>query len=83
MRKKSHNPETFFGTTTLGPKGQIVIPAEARTAMNLAVGEKLLVFGMGCDMLAFSKLSNLERFAAHLAGRLAAIREVIRKSEKI
>jgi len=81
MTQKHKNSEQFYGTTTLGEKGQVVIPVEARKAMDIKKGDKLLVFGMGCDMLAFSKLSKVEQFASHLAGRLDAIREIIRKSK--
>lgn len=81
MTKSKKNDEQFYGTTTLGAKGQIVIPSEAREAMELRKGDKLLVFGMGCDMLAFSKLSNMKQFASHLAGRLDAIRSIIKKSK--
>jgi bifunctional DNA-binding transcriptional regulator/antitoxin component of YhaV-PrlF toxin-antitoxin module len=59
----------------------VVIPSEAREAMKLQKGDKLLVFGMGCDMIAFSKLSNLEKFAEHLSKRLDAIRTIIKKTE--
>jgi len=79
MTKK--NGEQFYGATTVGEKGQVVIPSEARKAMGIKKGEKLLVFGMGCDMVAFSKLSKVEQFASHLSGRLDAIREVIKKSK--
>lgn len=33
----------FYGAVTIGERGQIVIPAEARAALNLQAGEKLLV----------------------------------------
>ena len=81
MSKNKTNGEQFYGTTTMGGKGQVVIPAEARKAMGIKKGEKLLVFGMGCDMLAFSKLSKVEQFASHLSGRLEAIRGIIKKSK--
>jgi AbrB family looped-hinge helix DNA binding protein len=81
MAKYHKNSEQFYGTTTLGEKGQVVIPAEARKAMGIKKGDKLLVFGMGCDMLAFSKLSKVEQFASHLANRLNAIRKIIKKSK--
>lgn len=74
--------EQFYGTTTIGEKGQVVIPVQARETMGLKKGDKLLVFGMGCDMLAFSKLSELEQFASHLATRLDAIREVIKNTNE-
>ena len=81
MTKKKKNGEQFYGTTTVGEKGQAVIPVEAREAMGIKKGDKLLVFGMGCDMVAFSKLSKVEQFASHLSGRLDVIREVIKKSK--
>ena len=70
----------FYGTTTIGEKGQVVIPADARKAMKVHKGEKLLVFGMGTDMVILSKLSNLKKFASHLSKRLELIREIIKKT---
>ncbi len=81
MMKKQKNNDQFFGTTTVGEKGQVVIPAEARNAMGIKKGEKLLVFGMGCDMITFSKLSKVEQFASHLSVRLEAIRGIIKKTK--
>jgi len=80
MMKTGNSQKEFYGATTVGAKGQVVIPAEARKAMNLKNGDKLLVFGMGCDMVAFTKLSNVEKFASHLAGNLQTIRSIIKKT---
>ena len=35
--------ECFFGTVTVGERGQIVIPVEAREALGIKAGDKLLV----------------------------------------
>lgn len=35
--------DIFFGTATVGERGQIVIPAEARKRLNINPGDKLLV----------------------------------------
>jgi len=78
MVKKYKHTEKFYGATTLGEKGQVVIPAGARRVMNLKKGEKLLVFGMGCDMLAVVKLSNIEQIASHFSTKLKTIREIIK-----
>ena len=72
----------FYGTTTIGEKGQVVIPAEARVATKLKKGEKLLVFGMGEDVLIFAKLSNLEQFASVLSTRLKMVQKIIEKNKK-
>ena len=82
MIKPGSTQKEFYGATTVGAKGQVVIPAEARKAMSLKEGEKLLVFGMGCDMIAFVKLSNVEKFAAHLSGNLKTIRSILKKTER-
>lgn len=82
MIKTNNNDKVFYGTTTLGEKGQAVIPKEARDAMNTKKGEKLLVFGVGGNMVVLSRLSNLEKFASHLEKRLGAIREIIKKTNK-
>ena len=34
-----------FGTAVLGPRGQLVIPVEARKELGIDAGTKLLVFG--------------------------------------
>jgi AbrB family looped-hinge helix DNA binding protein len=36
-------PRAFFGTATVGTKGQIVIPADARSAMQIREGDKVVV----------------------------------------
>lgn len=69
--------DRFYGTATVGEKGQIVIPAEARDSLNIAKGEKMLVFGMGNDMLVISKLSKVEQIAKHLSSKLDRIRQAL------
>jgi len=41
---KLHGRE-FFGAATVGERGQIVIPVEARKKFDIETGDKLLVFG--------------------------------------
>jgi AbrB family looped-hinge helix DNA binding protein len=37
--------QKYYGSTVVGEKGQIVVPAEARKAFNLSPGDKVMVFG--------------------------------------
>lgn len=74
--------KAFYGTTTLGEKGQAVVPIEARRKLDLKKGEKLLVFSFGDDFLVFSKVEKLEKIAAHLAEELDGIKDIINKSNK-
>ncbi len=79
MTHKWGMQQLFYGTTTVGEKGQIVIPAEARAAMKLKKGEKLLVFGTGRDMLAITKFTGLAQMAAHLTTKLSEIQKILRQ----
>jgi AbrB family looped-hinge helix DNA binding protein len=63
----------FFGTTTVGERGQIVIPKEARDLFGLAAGDKLLVLGdQGRGGLALVKADLMEAFIARFLGGEAA-----------
>jgi len=45
MVQKSKHIE-LLGTVTLGPKGQVVIPAEARKRMGVSAGDKMVALYM-------------------------------------
>jgi len=82
MNNNHVHPEgQFYGTATVGEKGQIVIPQEARKNMKLKKGDRLLVFGMDDDMLAVAKLSHIEKITSHLSKKLKMINEVAKKSK--
>lgn len=81
MKAKQTKKKHFFGTATIGEKGQVVVPVEARDAMKLKKGDKLLVFGVGNDTVTFTKFARLEKFASHLEGRLTKIRRIIKKTD--
>lgn len=42
-RKGCAFDEAFYGSVTVGERGQIVIPSEARAAMGIQQGDKLLI----------------------------------------
>lgn len=79
--KKEPHQKSFYGTANLGEKGQVVIPNEARKNMKLKKGDRLLVFGMGTDMVALMKLSQIEKIASHLSDNLKMIDNVIKKNK--
>ena len=76
------NKKPRIGITTIGEKGQVVIPADIRDALQLKKGEKLLVFAKGEDMLGLTKVSNVEHFAAYLESHLNALQGIIKKHKK-
>ena len=57
----------FYGTVTVGERGQIVIPAEARNKQGIEPGDKLLVFAHPSKGgLAILKMSEIRQFARAL-----------------
>jgi AbrB family looped-hinge helix DNA binding protein len=78
---KKYNHGDFYGTTILGEKGQIVVPAAARIAMKIKKGERLLVFGLSNDMLVMSKLSNLRKIVGRMTTRLEVLRRVVKTTK--
>jgi AbrB family looped-hinge helix DNA binding protein len=69
----------LVGITTVGEKGQIVIPAELRKAMKLAKGEKLVVVKADNNAVILAKASQFEVFTAQLMKRLVSVRKLIKK----
>jgi AbrB family looped-hinge helix DNA binding protein len=49
----------MYGTTVLGARGQLVIPAEARKDLNLKPGDRVLVVSKFKKMLGMMKVSEL------------------------
>lgn len=67
-------PPSIFGTTTLGTRGQLVIPAGARKALKLKPGDRLIVFSGG-GPLCLVKAQAMRGFISHLTrqfGRFAS-----------
>jgi len=44
VKTKGDAPK-FYGSAVVGERGQIVIPIEARRALDIAPGEKLIILG--------------------------------------
>lgn len=40
-----HHDKKLYGTATVGTKGQVVIPAEAREELGIKTGDKVYVVG--------------------------------------
>lgn len=67
----------LYGTATVGTKGQVVIPAEARTELNIKEGDRLYVVGApdkGIGVLALFKEETLEKFIAKMSGEVENLR---------
>ncbi len=70
----------FFGTTTVGERGQVVIPSEAREAMGLEKGEKLLVFGMHAGTVMLAKLETFKQMTKEMERRNAEVQKILEEN---
>ncbi|MBC8104263.1 MAG: AbrB/MazE/SpoVT family DNA-binding domain-containing protein, partial [Cytophagales bacterium] len=53
----------FFGSVTIGERGQVVIPAEARKRFHLEPGDRLLVMGdPGKRSIMLCRIDTLREF---------------------
>jgi AbrB family looped-hinge helix DNA binding protein len=61
------NMPQLIGSVTVGERGQVVIPSEARESMAISAGDKLLVFKAPVDgVLIIAKPETFEKLLAHL-----------------
>jgi AbrB family looped-hinge helix DNA binding protein len=74
----THYQPEFYGSTVVSDKGQVVIPVEARTALGLDKGEKLLVMGMGEKGVMLMKVSAFEKMTAEMTRRQEEITRIIK-----
>lgn len=70
MSSASIHNKKLYGTATVGTKGQVVIPAEAREEMNIHAGDRLYVVGSSDGgFLGFLKEEALESVVQHLTAQ--------------
>ena len=70
----------FYGSTTVGERGQVVVPAEAREDLGLEKGEKMLVFGVRDKGIFLTKLSSFKQFSNELERRQVEINKILKES---
>ncbi len=70
----------FYGSTTVGIHGQVVIPAEVRRQLGIGTGSKLLVFvPVNHQMLGLLKAEALQQLVSLLTSRLGQIGELAKQ----
>ncbi|HVY67804.1 MAG TPA: AbrB/MazE/SpoVT family DNA-binding domain-containing protein [Patescibacteria group bacterium] len=76
FHKKMARQDKFYGATTVGARGQVVIPAPARRDLGISPGDQLLVigkFGRAIGLIKAEAMSQLvDAIMEHLAGSGAA-----------
>lgn len=65
MSEQTDLTSHFMGAATVGERGQVVIPAEARERLDIKPGDKLLVFvhpsGWGVAFVRFDKMQQAQQ----------------------
>ncbi len=69
----------FYGSTTVGERGQVVIPAEARRDFKITPTTKLLVFGShGGGGLIFTKAESVTEFLSKSMSMLSSLEKMLK-----
>lgn len=63
--------QCFFGSVTVGERGQVVIPSDARRGLHIEPGDRLLVFchPMGHGLM-LTKLDSVQNVIAYFQAAL-------------
>ncbi len=70
-----HDNKKLYGTATIGTKGQVVIPADAREDLGLKPGDKLYVINaMNKGGVVLLKEDMLEDMVAHMSEQIEGFR---------
>lgn len=73
----------LFGTATVGTKGQIVIPADAREELGIKTGDRLYVIGSPqAGAVTFIREEQLEGFIERLNINLQTFQTLKNKKTK-
>lgn len=72
----------FYGSTTIGARGQMVIPIKARNDFRIKNGEELLVLGAHGRFLTVMKFSEVKGFVSELTEQFKEIERMFKKRKQ-
>lgn len=74
--------DLFFGVSTVGERGQLVIPAEARKKLGINPGDKILVMDHPvAHGLVLFKIDAMREFVSSYMERLTQFEEALMASD--
>lgn len=75
----------FFGTGTIGERGQIVVPAKARDLLNIKSGDEFIFFSQG-KIIHIVKANELEKILEAISKKFTTktqeIQNILNKAKK-
>ena len=73
----------LYGTATVGSKGQVVIPADARDELNIQTGDRLSVLGsMHGNGIVLLKEDMLEHIVEQMSAQIEGFREYKKQNDQ-
>lgn len=70
----------LYGTATVGTKGQVVIPADAREALGIQTGDRLYVVGSEQrKWVGFIKEEQLRELLDHITDNIEQYKDLLKK----
>ncbi|MDX2064544.1 MAG: AbrB/MazE/SpoVT family DNA-binding domain-containing protein [Fimbriimonadaceae bacterium] len=79
----SYFEEGFYGTSTLGERGQLVIPAEARAEMDMQPGDKILIMRHPVHRgLVLFKLAHARQFLDEFSRSIERMETTVTEEDK-
>jgi AbrB family looped-hinge helix DNA binding protein len=82
-QSSDHHNKKLYGTATVGTKGQVVIPAEAREELGISTGDRLYVVGSpDGGFLGFLKEEALEHIVEQLTTQAELFRTLKKNKDK-
>lgn len=70
----------LYGTATVGTKGQVVIPANAREALEIQTGDRLYVVGsITKKWVGFIKEDQLRELVEHVTDNIEQYKDLLNK----
>ena len=73
----------LYGTASVGSKGQVVIPADARQALNIQPGDRLYVVGSEkSQSIGFIKEDQLRHIVEHLTQNIESFQTLLENKDK-
>ncbi|MCD6600375.1 MAG: AbrB/MazE/SpoVT family DNA-binding domain-containing protein [Dehalococcoidia bacterium] len=84
MKQESkHVVGKCFGSTVVGPRGQMVVPAEARKDLGINMGTKLLAFGQFHGKgLVLVKTEDVEELLNTMSHHLDEFSRLLRENKE-
>mgnify|MGYP001563177109 FL=1 len=73
----------LYGTATVGTKGQVVIPADAREELDIQTGDRLYVVGSEKGkFVGFIKEEQLRKMIYHLTDNVDQLKTLLTDDQK-